>query len=149
MSPKLDVDGNPVITLGGKEFSIPLLAARQNRVITPIVIRLIPLFESFATAGAKALSSVGEKQYDDLQEIAYIALTRKHPDLNRNAFLDLPININELVSAFDVICRQTGIFVPAGDGAQVQVKPKGFDIPGEAPAGNQDSQSTGTESLPT
>jgi hypothetical protein len=90
---------DPVISLGGKEFPVPLLAPRQQRIVIPAIMRL-------RTMNAAAIT---QEQYDDLCEISLSAAQRGTPSLKRDEFLDMPIQVNELLSALPVIAKQTGL----------------------------------------
>jgi hypothetical protein len=113
---------NPIVSLGGKVFYIQLLTARQNRIIDPLILNLLPIFADWQQDRILSLSKLSQPHYEALQEIAYCAVHKSNPELTREAFMDLPITLQELVTAFPVIAQQTGIF-SRGD-------------PGEALAGN-------------
>jgi len=108
------------ITLGGKEWTIPPLAIKQNRIIDPLIMGLVPFFTGLS-AGNGSITGMGQVEYDALLTITYTALTRANPTLRREEFEELQVNLPELVEAFSVIAQQTGIFV------------KGDSV-GEAPA---------------
>jgi hypothetical protein len=128
----IDIDGAPIITIGGKSWPVPVLAARQNRIIDPLILSLLPIFSQWQTDKTAALTKLGAKEYDALIEIAFQAIRRAAPEVTRDQFLDLPVTLPELVSAFSVIAQQTGVFARSE--------------PGEAQAG--EARPTGTESSP-
>ena len=107
------------IKLGGQTFDIPALAVKQNRVIDPIIIQLLPIFANWAT-DKTSISRIGQEQYDGLLTIAFTAITRAKPDFKRAEFEELPITLPELIFAFTTIAQQTGVFQRG--------------VPGEAPA---------------
>ena len=111
-----DSDGAPCVTLGGQVWPVPLLAAKQNRIIDPLILSLLPIFKEWQADKVLAFSKIGAPQYEALQEIAFQAIRRACPVLTREQFLDLPVTLPELVTAFPVIARQTGIFERAGPG---------------------------------
>lgn len=85
---------DPGILIAGREWPVPLLAPRQNRIVVP------------------ALLSIGKdatREYELLLDIVFAALTRAHPDLNRDDFEDWPLPLCELREAVPVIARQTGL----------------------------------------
>lgn len=84
---------DPTITLAGRAWRVPLLAPRQNRIVVPALVNL----------GAQPA-----EQYDALAEIAFAALTRAHPWLDRTEFDDWPLPAHELIEALPVIAMQTG-----------------------------------------
>lgn len=98
------------VTLGGKKWDIPMLSARQNRVVDPLILGLLPLFATWQGDRAAALGMLAQPQYEALQEIAYQGILRGRPDITRDTFLDLPVSLPELVTAFAVVAEQTGIF---------------------------------------
>jgi len=98
------------VTLGGRQWRVPPLSARQNKIIDPLILGLLPIFSEWQNDRAGALAKLGAKQYDGLLDIAFVALSRSQPDLTREQFLDLPITLPELIAAFSVIAQQTGVF---------------------------------------
>ena len=82
-----------VIVIAGREWTVPLLAPKQNRVVVPALLRL-------ATSGAE--------QYDLLLDTVFAALTRASPDIVRDEFEDWPVTTRELLAALPVVAKQTG-----------------------------------------
>jgi hypothetical protein len=114
---------DPVITLAGKEYPVPMLALKQNRVVVPACMRL---------RGLKPLE-ISQEQFDDLIDITFLGAQRGTPGLNKVDFMEMPIKTAELLMAFPVIMQQTGMFKAK----------EGVSDTGEAPkAGNSQ---TGTE----
>jgi hypothetical protein len=131
-----ELEDAPRVSVGGQEWPIPQLAAKQNRIIDPLILSLLPVFNEWQTDKAHALSMLGGPQYEALQEICYQAIRKARPELMRDQFLDLPVTLPELIAAFPVIAQQTGVF-KRGE-------------PGEAQAGTDPQRpQTGTESSPT
>ena len=106
----IDLETAPKITLGGQDFSIPLLVARQNMVIDPIIIRLLPVLAAVQADKISGLSVITADVYKDMFEVAYTAISRGYPNLKRENLLDMPITTLELLYCLPVIARQTGIF---------------------------------------
>jgi hypothetical protein len=108
---------DPVITLAGKSWPVPRLAPRQNRIIVPALLRLIPRIVKAREQSVAAregdlayLSRFMEEQsYDQLATVAYTALTRANPELKRSDFDDMPIHTLELIASVIVIARQAGL----------------------------------------
>ena len=98
------------VMLGGEVFLVPILAAKQNKIIDPLILRLLPIFAKWNDDREGALAQLGGEQYDDLLEIAFVAITRAQPEITREKFLDLPITLPELIAAFSLIAGQTGVF---------------------------------------
>jgi hypothetical protein len=115
-------DTAPSITLAGREWAIPKLAPRQNRIVVPALLELIPKIlaardaahaagerGSFAAA-ARYLDTPG---YDTLATLVFAALTRARPDLARDAFDDMAIDTFELIAAVRTIALQAGLLATA------------------------------------
>jgi hypothetical protein len=115
MLSQLELDAAPKVTLAGKEFPIPLLVPRQNRIVIP---KLIDLMKGFTEGGALSAINITMKlttqQYDDLSEIIWVALTRATPTLTKDDFLDMPIDLMELIAAMDIVAQQCGVMKRAG-----------------------------------
>jgi len=126
----IETDGVPTVTLGGKAWPVPMLAARQNKIIDPLILSLLPIFAEWQTDKAGALAKIGAVQYDALLEIGFQAIRRAHPDVAREQFLDMPVTLPELIAAFTIIAQQTGVFARTEDIAA------GETLPGEQDAGN-------------
>lgn len=109
------------ISIGGKQWQVPQLAIKQNRIIDPLVLALLPIFYTWKSDPA-TISKIGREQYDSLLTIVYTAITRAKPDFTLQQFEDLPATLPELINAFSIIAQQTGIFAKA-------------DTPGEVKAG--------------
>lgn len=84
----------PVIVIAGKEWPVPFLAPRQNRIVVPALM---------------ALDASPAQQYDLLLDIVFVVLTRASPELARDDFDDWPIATHELVDALPVITQRTGL----------------------------------------
>lgn len=111
-----DANGVAQVRLAGKAWRIPMLAARQNRIIDPLILGLLPVFAQWQDDKSGALAKLGNQQYEALLEIAYVALTRAAPELTREQFMDMPVTLPELIEAFSVIAQQTGVFQKTGEG---------------------------------
>lgn len=98
------------VIIGARLWEVPMLAAKQNKIIDPLILGLLPIFAQWNKDKAGALAKIGRPQYEALQEIAFVAIMPLAPDLTRERFLELPITLPELITAFNVIARQTGIF---------------------------------------
>lgn len=108
----------PAITLAGREWALPKLAPRQNRIVVPGLLELVPKIlkardeadkagekGSFA-ALARYLDTAG---YDTLANIVFTALTRANPSLSREDFDDMAIDTFELVAAVVPVARAAGL----------------------------------------
>lgn len=107
---KSELDAAPKITLGRKEWPVPELSARQNRIIDPLILGLLPIFSEWQSNKTTALGKIGAAEYESLLDIALTAIRRGSPDISKEAFLDLPITLPELINAFPIIANQTGLF---------------------------------------
>ena len=112
---------DPVITLAGTSWPVPRLAPRQNRIIVPALLRLIPRIVQAREQSLEAREGdlaylsrfVDEVTYDQLATVAYTALTRANPELMRSDFDDMPIQTLELIASIFIIARQAGLLRPA------------------------------------
>lgn len=119
----INTDGAMSVIIGGKLWPVPVLAARQNKIIDPLILGLLPIFAQWQDNREEALKKIGREQYDALLEISFVAISCIHRDLSREQFLDLPVTLPELIAAFSIIAQQTGVFQ----------KSSGEDaVPGEA-----------------
>lgn len=106
-------DANAV-TLAGREWEVPRLAPKQNRIVVPALLELIPRIlrareESGANSFAQLASYLDLAAYDLLTNLVYTALTRAEPNLTRAEFDDLPIDTLELIRAVRPIALAAGL----------------------------------------
>jgi hypothetical protein len=111
------------ITIGGREWPLPKLAPKQNRVVVGLLYEYLPrLQEAYraalvdpedASKGVRRVDMIkafaDAKSQDDLGTIAFMALTRASPDLTREQFDDLPTDLEELLTALSAIARAAGV----------------------------------------
>jgi hypothetical protein len=104
---------DPVITLAGRRWPVPLLAPRQNRIVLP---------------GLLAMGDTAWKHYETLCDVIFAALTRAQPQLDRDEFEEWPIATFELLDALPVIAKQTGFLErKLGDTAPPQAARQSID----------------------
>lgn len=123
-----ELEAAPKLMLGGREFPMPLLAPRQQRIVVPKLMGVMNAL--IGKNAAEAMSALSTQTYDDLCDLVYVALTRGTPDLKKDDFLDLPIGPLDLVRAIDVVAIATGVLKRGEPGAA-----QGAGA-GEATAGN-------------
>ena len=108
----------PSITLAGKEWPLPRLAPRQNRIIVPALVALVPKIlrardEADAAGERGSFATLARYLdtdcYDRIAGLVFAALTRANPALTRDGFDDLPIDTFELVAAVVPIARAAGL----------------------------------------
>lgn len=108
----------PTITLAGREWPLPKLAPRQNRIVVPALVTLIPKIlrardETTAAGETSALAGLARyldtQSYDALANIVFAALTRATPSLTRDAFDDMAADTSELLAAVAPIARAAGL----------------------------------------
>lgn len=80
---------DPPVSIAGREWRIPLLAPRQNRVVLPVLMERT-------------------RDYGRLADCVFAAMTRACPYLDRSEFDDWPVPLCELLDAIPVVARQTG-----------------------------------------
>ncbi len=106
----MDNHGVMLVMIGGASWPVPMLAAKQNKIIDPLILGLLPVFAEWQNDKTAALAKLDSKCYDALLEIAFVALSALHPHLTHEKFLELPVTLPELITAFSIIARQTGVF---------------------------------------
>lgn len=121
----------PFVTLAGKQWPIPMLVPRQLRNCRRQIIDLtdaiapdVPLAQEGDAAGLAAVAeSTGDKvmamtnsQWERLQEAVYWGLTRAHPTMTMEEFLDMPSTDGDMFKAFLVVRTQSGIYTPVKEG---------------------------------
>jgi hypothetical protein len=107
-----------MITLAGHEWALPTPAPRQNRIVVPALLALVPKIlkarDDADAAGEKgsfaALARyLDTESYDTLACLVFAALTRAHPELDRESFDDMAITTFELAAAVVPIARAAGL----------------------------------------
>lgn len=103
----------PKIKLAGKDYDIPQLAPRQQRIVVPAIMSMTNIMGS----SDDFMKSMNTDQYDKLLDLVFVACTRALPTLKKDDFLNMEITVRELLDAIPVIMQQTGIVkaVPAGE----------------------------------
>jgi hypothetical protein len=56
-----------------------------------------------------SVAQLSETQLDQLAEAIWLALAQVEPDLSREAFLDLPFSVGELMQAFPAVAQAAGL----------------------------------------
>lgn len=102
------------ITLAGREWEVPVLAPKQNRIVVPALLELVPkMLRAREEAGASSFAQLARyldaAAYDRLCDLVFAALTRARPDLTRAEFDESPIDTLELVEAVRTIAFQAGL----------------------------------------
>ena len=106
------------ISLAGRRWALPHLPFRAIKAIQPA------LFGVYAELGGAAASTAGvaalsETQLDRLAEATWRAVAVVEPTLTREAFLDLPFSVGELMQAFPAVALAAGLrAAPADQGRQ-------------------------------
>lgn len=118
MSAASERDRAITITLAGKEWVLPKLAPRQNRIVVPALLQLVPKIlkarDELNAAGAKGSFAtlaqyLDTKSYDTLAGLVFAALTRAHASLTREDFDDMAVDTFELLAAVVPIARAAGL----------------------------------------
>lgn len=141
-------DATPTIRLGGKDWEIPVLSIKQNRVVIPNFLKFMPAFARIALAVSKkgtdplwwAGLDLETEDMDRMCDAIYAALTKKYPGMARNEFDNMEASLEEIFQALPVIATQTGI-----------LKERSVAETEQAPAGETQAamESTSTSSSPT
>jgi hypothetical protein len=96
------------IALAGRQWGLPHLPFRAIKKIQPA------LFQIYVELGGAAMSTasvaqLSEAQLDRLAEATFQAIVHTDPDLSKEAFLDLPFSVSELMRAFPNVARAAGL----------------------------------------
>jgi hypothetical protein len=96
------------VALGGRRWALPHLPFRAIKKIQPA------LFQVYAELGGAAMSTsrvaeLSEAQLDRLAEATHQAIAHVDPELTREAFLDLPFSVSDLMQAFPAIAQAAGL----------------------------------------
>ena len=113
----------PAIVLAGKNWPIPELSIRQLREVRGPLMELHKrLFKAMYGASSpeiaklKASATFETLDRNDFERLVvepvYWGLTKAHPTLKLEEFLDWSVDEQELVSAVFVVQQQSGLFVP-------------------------------------
>ncbi|HUO92557.1 MAG TPA: hypothetical protein VMU22_06535 [Rhizomicrobium sp.] len=125
----------PTVTLAGRRWPVPELAIRQLRVVRR---PLIDLTDQIAATGTETtgerVMKLSTAQYEQMVEIVYQGLSRAHPKLSREEFLDLAATDMEIFQAFLVVRRQSGLFVTT---PQDEARPVGEAEAEPSPTGTE------------
>lgn len=125
----IDLDNSPKITLAGRQFAIPVLAIKQNRIVVPGLLKLAPMMKRISMAMSSAGASVdpvtnavtvtnkewfldvgiSTDEFDIMCDIVHAACTRGTPGFGRGEFDGMPITVMELIEAISVVGQQTGM----------------------------------------
>src|ERR1700722_14759310 len=108
----------PTIIPAGREGGTPRRAPKQNRVVVPALLKLIPRILD-ARAQADAAGETGHISqlarildtafYDRLGDAVFTALARAEPGLTRAQFDDMEIDTLDLLVGVRVIALQAGL----------------------------------------
>ena len=118
-------DTTPSLVLGGRDWPLPQLAPKQNRIVVPALLELVPKIlrardEARAAGEASGLAALARcidtATYDTLATLVFTALTRAHPGLTRDAFDDMAVDTLDLVAAVLPIARAAGLTRAGGRG---------------------------------
>ena len=117
------------VHLGGRSWAIPHLPFRAIKKIQPILFQLYAELGG-GEASAMSFARFTEAQLDCLSEAAYLAIAAVDKELSREAFLDLPFSIGELMLAFPAIARAAGLHAAAATepGSAAEARPLGESI---------------------
>lgn len=122
-------EGVPTVTLAGKNWPIPELAIRQLRIVRrPLIDLTDAIAQTEDETTGQRVMKLSSEQYTLMTDVVYQGLTRAHPELDRDVFLDMPCTDMEMFLAFLVVRRQSGLFVARPPDAQEKTQL------GEAPA---------------
>ncbi len=105
----------PTVTIDGQKWPIPKLAQRQLEIVMPIVSARFAALISGQRDNA-ILSTFTREAIHDFGTVAYWGLERGHPDLTREEFDNMPLDMLDLLEIVSVVTRQTGLMRTAKPG---------------------------------
>jgi hypothetical protein len=111
------LDGQtPCITMAGQKWPIPKFKLRQLQRIVPMMTEVAVDFslagqslDPAAMRDGRAVFKLSESQFEKVMRIVHVALTRAHPQLTWDDFLEWEIDINELMNAIAVIAEAASL----------------------------------------
>ncbi len=109
---QFEIDAAPTITVGKHKLSVCEIVARQNRVLTPLILARIEVFirAKMANDRGDAMGLViSEEDFDAFLRIIRIGVSRAHPDLTEEEMLEWPIKTLELIAAVMIIAKHAGL----------------------------------------
>ena len=135
LKPGLDYGSAVVVKIAGVERFVPVLAMRQNRVVVPLMLKVLPLIEA---AGARKVETTdpetGEMKIElvmappdatmrlfqedtlaTMNMMVFTALTRAY-ELTLDEYLDEAVSVHELTLAMPAIVKQTAFFKAVEEG---------------------------------
>ncbi len=137
-----EFDAAPTVPIGKKHYAILELTARQNRVVTPLIMSMTDVF-----IGAKLASDKGqavglkltEEQYDVFIRMLSVGLSRAYPDMTIEKLLDTVMGTMELISSVMVVAKQAGLLPekvadplsapPTAGSEEPAAEPTGTELP--------------------
>jgi hypothetical protein len=96
------------VSLAGRRWALPHLPFRAIKKIQPALFRVYAELGGVAMTTA-SVAQLSETQLDQLAEAIWLALAQVEPDLSREAFLDLPFSVGELMQAFPAVAQAAGL----------------------------------------
>lgn len=112
---EFDSSRTPAVTLAGRQWPIPELAVRQLREVRAPLLEFNERIRKLPRENAlDAFTTMAKDEFNRLViEPVFWGLTRAHPKLTMDEFLDMPISDMELIAALGVVQKQSGLFIPA------------------------------------
>jgi len=108
------------ITLGDREFAVPMFPLRVNRKAYPLCRKLTNgaiVEQAVAAGGALACT---DEQMEDLASLCFMAANAADPLLSEEQFDELLITPPQMLDAFFTIRFQTGGWTPVKVGGDQQ-----------------------------
>lgn len=152
-----DPKTTPTLTYGGKVWPLAELGARQLRMVRVPLKKLTDrLNTALRGAGADLVKQAGMQadilltidgdEYDALMLVPiWQAITRLHPDLTWDEFLDLPVKDGEVTAAWFAARKISGVFEFV-ESAKTEDKDEQGEAQAPVEAAPQTQNGTGTTS---
>lgn len=104
---------NPIVTLAGKEYEVPFLVPRQNRIVLPLIFEYgQPIKDFIAELESGKAKSFPSDQYAALLTIVYWGVIWPNDKTSKPDSIDeMAVSYSELLKAFGAVQWQTGLFI--------------------------------------
>lgn len=97
---------DPTVTIGGRQFAIPEFTVKQQRKVTPALMKMSTILGDLAN----------EEAFGQMLDTLFLCITIGREDaISRDEFEGLPIRPFEMAnSVFPVLLQQAGLIKAAG-----------------------------------
>lgn len=118
---------DPFVTLTGKQYAVPLLVPKQQKVVIPFLMKLAKDIRIVDGKPTFDFGKITPEFIGELTEAVFWgAIWPNDKKASLDGFSETAVSYLELITAINVIREQTGIFRSAPEGASAgESKPEG------------------------